>query len=169
MKLWMQLLAVLAALAPTLCAQAMAETALGVGRAATTTAPAGKAAGKAIGAAMGNIGKSLDKTADTKEKPKPRPTAKRTGAAATHAAKAEPKFGPKPAFVYEDPAGINTGMEYAEVIRRFGAPSMSINNGAAQTLWYDNRDHPIEVQVQGGKVFSVRNTARPDSHSVVAK
>jgi len=64
-----------------------------------------------------------------------------------------------PAVTYEDPAGIKEGMDYAEVLRRFGPPSMKLATTAEeQTLCYSGADGNVDAQLREGKIVSVRRT-----------
>ena len=120
-------------------AQAAAETALGVGRAATMAAPL-KNAGKRIGAVLDNAGKSMETRRDRASSP-------------NASAVALPPA-PQPLKVaYEAPIGIKTGMDYEEVLRRFGPPPLMLTTApGSKTLCYGS----VDVEVREGKVVSVR-------------
>ncbi|HLY17176.1 MAG TPA: hypothetical protein VKR61_08115 [Bryobacteraceae bacterium] len=134
----------------SLLGQALVEHAVTSGAAATATAPLTQI-GKKIGAAVGNTGKTLDKA-------KPQittPGAAPKGAPVTESASAEPL---KPAVTYEDPAGIQVGMGYSEVIRRFGRPgTMITGEDGAETLWYTGNapGGELRVIVRDNKVVSL--------------
>src|SRR6185436_12058041 len=118
-----------------LAAQAAAEAALGSSMAVTTTAPAAQKTGKAIGGAMDKLGKIFDdgspaKSAEPAARPAPRSAAKST-VAKRRPALVEPAV---PAVSYEDPAGIKEGMEYDEVMRRFGPPAMKFTSGPVEEM-----------------------------------
>lgn len=131
--------------------QAIVEYSLGAARAATMAAPA-KNAGKGIGAAFDRLNQALGQ--GKAEASSAQSTAGTPGV--------EPaKKAAKPAVVYEDPAGIKVGMEYAELIRRFGEPSMKITSGTGQqVLSYMTADNTIDVELRGGRVASVQGTRK---------
>jgi hypothetical protein len=133
-------------------AQALVEFALGAGRAATSTAPAGRAAGSMSGIAAG-----LDKALKSAGYD-PAATAGSTSKyAPPKAASAKAFVGPKlPPPVYEDPLGIQTGLAYDEVLRRFGPPAIEFGTGpSTRTLSYPMKSGVVQVECEGGKVASV--------------
>ena len=66
-----------------------------------------------------------------------------------------------PAVSYEDPAGIKEGMDYTEVLRRFGPPSMKMTSAdGEQTLCYTRPDHSLDVQLRDGKVAAIRRSSQ---------
>jgi hypothetical protein len=139
-------LALLAAFPAAASAQAIVEHALGAGRAATTAAPA-KGAGKNIGTVFDSLGRTLEKAA-----PQTQATTRK------ESAKAEPA---KPKPVYEDPAGIEAGLEYKELLRRFGDPDMKTDTGSgASTLLYSSNEKSFEVEVRDGKVVAVKSVGK---------
>ena len=140
----------------SLAAQATVEHALGSAHAATTAAPARKA-GTAIGAAFDKLGRAL-------QTPAPARPEKSTVVVPQLASAAEP---PPPSVTYEDPAGIKPGMDYAEVLRRFGPPSMKLTaDSGMETLCYSGKDGGLDVQIRNGKVGAVRKTA-PSAKAVL--
>jgi len=59
-----------------------------------------------------------------------------------------------PAF--EDPRKIPAGIEYSEMVRRFGLPTMRINDGPGRTTYsYSKLKTQVQVEVIDGKVVSV--------------
>ena len=65
-----------------------------------------------------------------------------------------PKPHREPAF--EDPRQIPAGIEYRDMVRRFGPPSMRVNDGPARTTFsYSKLKTQVQVEVQNGKVVSV--------------
>ena len=59
-----------------------------------------------------------------------------------------------PAF--EDPRKIPSGIEYSEMVRRFGPPTMRINDGPSQTTYsYSKLKTQVQVEVRNGKVVAV--------------
>lgn len=143
--------------------QAMVE--YGLGAAAAGTAGAG-----GVGRGMSGIFNSLSKTLGTA-------TEGQTGAAATTqstrtatskakagaaqpavtSATALPAEPPKPAVVYEDPAGIAMGMGWDELLGRFGEPAMKVTSGAAsESLTYETKERSVDVEMRAGKVYSLK-------------
>jgi hypothetical protein len=129
--------------------QAAAEAGLGAARAATSTAPAagiGKAmsglAGsldKAIKAGSGSAGSATGATTVTTVRMSPTP-AKKTAAAAAN---------------WEDPNGIEAGLGYADLVRRFGPPAMEITSETGTSLTYAGKAGMFQLEVRDGKVASV--------------
>ena len=79
-----------------------------------------------------------------------------TSTAPTQPAKVAP---PPPASTYEDPAGIKVGLEYEELLRRFGLPSFEILTGpGTRSLDYDTKDGGVRVECQDGKVIAARKS-----------
>ena len=57
---------------------------------------------------------------------------------------------------HEDPFQIETGMEYGEMIRRFGPPSIQFTGeAAAKTAVYLQKGSPIQIEIRDGKVASI--------------
>jgi len=137
-----------------LAAQAIVENALGAARAATSTAPAGKA-----GKSMSGIADVLDELlkgaqggGTSSSSSTVRQTAHPTTTRGTEA--------PKPAVSFEDPRQIQAGMEYEEVVRRFGPPNLQITDGPGTvSLAYSSKDGSLKVEMQDGKVASVERPA----------
>jgi len=140
-----------------LAAQAMVENAMGVGRAATSTAPA-QNAGKAIGEAFGSLSRTLD-PAEAKAGGAT-PAAARPAARSAKSTPARPQKAavePEPEVTFEDPSGIQEGMEYAEIVRRFGPPSLKLTSGPGEeTLSYARNNRNVGVTMHDGKVSSVQ-------------
>ena len=84
------------------------------------------------------------------KKVEPEPTEPPKRAAVKHPA-------PKPRVsVFEDPQKIPTGIQYGEMVRRFGPPSMKVVDGPARTTFsYTKVKTQVQVEVQNGRVVSV--------------
>ena len=165
-----------ATVCPTAVGQAVAEYGLGVGRAATTTAPAGKIANgisgvfdslsKAAGADSGTSAPGSASSTPEARRTAAHKTGRRTQskpptlaakAATPEATPATPPTPQEPAPVYEDPRQIRAGIEYNELLRRFGPPSMSVTTESGiSTLWYSSDRGSFQVEVQNGKVIAPR-------------
>jgi hypothetical protein len=89
--------------------QAAVEAGLGAARAATSTAPA-----KGLGKSMSGLAGSLDKALKAGP-PKAESTVATPSANTPSAAPA-----PAPVANWEDPAGIEPGLSYEDMVRRFG-------------------------------------------------
>lgn len=135
----------------TLFAQAAVEAALGASRATTTAAPAA-GLGKSIGGAFGNLDKALksgDKSGDTATKPATEVVVVRSSPATA----AKPKA---PAKTYEDIAKVEVGLDYAELMQRFGPASLEVaGEGGIRKLFYSGKDGSTNIEVKDGKVASV--------------
>ena len=58
--------------------------------------------------------------------------------------------------VYEDPRRIPRGIEYSEMVRRFGPPTMRVTDSPGRTTYsYSKLKMQVQVEVQNGKVVSV--------------
>src|SRR5690349_9922432 len=113
-------------------AQAAVEAAAGMSRSAAGAAAAGQAAGKGIGGALDKLNRNLDGAGQSKSET-PRPAARQTPASSSKVQPAPAKKVDEPQ--YESPAGIQEGMELAELSRRFGPPSLKIVTGADQETY----------------------------------
>jgi hypothetical protein len=169
------LVALVAVLPGLLAAQAAAEAAIGSAKAAVSTAPAAQAAGEVLGTGLSKLGQVFHETVGSTPTPQApgRTPAKRTvttpGAKRAVArrqsqpAAAEPAQPAPPAVAYEDPAAIKEGMEYSEVIRRFGPPAMKFTSGPGEEmLSYAKNEQSVDVQMRNGKVTSVHRIGGSD-------
>ncbi len=58
--------------------------------------------------------------------------------------------------VYEDPRRIPRGIEYSEMVRRFGPPTMRVTDSPLRTTYsYSMLKMQVQVEIQNGKVVSV--------------
>jgi hypothetical protein len=142
----------------TAAGQAVVEYGLGAGRAATTAAPA-----KGIGQAISGLADSLDKavkggqqvsdahpittTTVTPAVKKPSSAARTPSPSALNS--------PPPAPNWEDPSGIQTGLSYGELVRRFGPPALEISGEEGRSLTYSGKNGAFQLEVQGEKVASI--------------
>jgi len=150
-------------MAGTAAAQATLEYGLGAAHGSMSAAPA---------TSVGGIFGGLEKLFNSAVKPnseagpaaKPAAPARKAAAKPTPAAAAikvprqEPALSPKPRW--EDPAGIQTGMSYADVVRRFGPPALAITGDQGRLLTYSGQSGPLQLQVQDEIVISIQ---RPKS------
>ena len=146
------------AMAGPAAGQAAAEAGLGAAGASTATAPS-----RGIGKSMSGLSDALQKAlhpgeAAAEERPVPAATAKahaKTTATGTPAS-ASPATPPAvPAPTWEDAAGIEKGLAYEELVRRFGPPAMAITNGTERSLTYKGKDGMFQVEVRDGAVATV--------------
>ena len=137
--------------------QASVEYGLGAARGATTLAPAGN-----IGKALSGLAGSLNEPAKAAESSgarsstvaPSRQTVKTLSSSASPSPQA-PAPPPPPAPNWEDPAGIQAGLGYAELVRRFGPPAIQITTEDGRLLTYSGKDGSFQLEVQGEKVTSV--------------
>jgi len=74
----------------------------------------------------------------------------------TVAAKRPPRKPPQRVLAFEDPRRIPAGIEYREMLRRFGPPSMKVTDAPSRTTFsYSRLKTQVQVEVQNGKVVSV--------------
>lgn len=130
--------------------QAAVEAGLGASRAATSTAPA-----RGIGKSMSGLAGSLDKALKPAQKESSDEVVSAPSPAPVVAAKAAPA---KQKF--EDAGGIEPGLAYDELVRRFGPASMAVTVGAERSLSYAGKEGMFQVTVQDGKVKAVEKPAR---------
>jgi hypothetical protein len=100
---------------------------------------------------MSGLAGSLDKA--LKGTPKAESIAASTPAA--NAPSAAPATASAPAPSWEDPAGIELGLSYEDLVRRFGPSAMSITSGTEKSLSYPGKAGTFQVTVQDGKVASI--------------
>lgn len=82
---------------------------------------------------------------EPKHRERPKPGAVKQGAAKTPRAP-----------VYEDPRRIPAGMQYSEMVRRFGPPTMRVTDSPLRTTYsYSMLKMQVQVEIQNGKVISV--------------
>jgi len=138
--------------------QATVEYGLGAARAATTVAPA-KGAGKVFDGLAGSLEKALKAGRQGSDaQPVATTTAKPAVEKSSSAAKSQSPFAdisPPPAPNWEDPSGIQTGLSYKELIRRFGPPALEITGEGGRSLTYSGKNGACQLQVQDDKVTSI--------------
>ncbi len=142
----------------TAAGQATVEAGLGAAGAVTTAAPA-----RGIGEALNGLAGSLEKTVgdwqhDSDAKPGGTVTVQVPAKRTIPAAKARLRSShipPPPTQNWEDPGGIQAGLSYAEMVRRFGPPTMEIMDDAGRSLSYSGKDGPFQVHVSDDKVTSI--------------
>jgi type IV secretory pathway TrbL component len=136
------------ALAGALYGQAAVEYGLGASRAATTTAPAA-GVGKSVAGAFGSLDKTL-KTADKSSSE----ASSTTTVPSKQWATAKTADGKAP--VYEDIKKVEVGLEYDELIKRFGPPALEVEvEGGGKKLTYSSKPGSTQLEVKDGKVAVV--------------
>jgi hypothetical protein len=144
----------LLALPALLAAQAAVESGLGAARAATSAAPAQKAS-KAIAGALEGLTRTLQ-NADNPKSASQTVTTLPAGRSNTSAAI-------KPDVSFEDPSGIEQGMESSEVVRRFGPPALRLTTAPGEeTLCYSKKSLSVDVTVRNGKVTAIQKSGASD-------
>jgi hypothetical protein len=130
-------------LAGTAAGQAVVEAGLGAAGAATTTAAPARGIAKSIGGMAGSLDKLI------KAQPESDTQTPATPTALAHAA-------PPASVKWEDPTGIETGITYEELVRRFGPPTMEITGETGKSVTYAGKGGTVRLDVQDGKVTAVR-------------
>jgi hypothetical protein len=104
--------------------------------------------GKAIDGVWDRLNQTLESPeASPKAQTTPRRAATRSKKAATPAA---------PPVVYENLTGIQPGIAYADLIRRFGPPAFEVTTGPhTKALTYVGKDGSIDVDRQDDAVIKV--------------
>ena len=140
------------ALPGIIAAQAMVENAIISGAGANSAAPI-RWTGKAIGGAAQTVSKTLEPETASKSSKRRRRTARTAPSRIEPPAAAEPKA----EVSFEDPSTIAQGLEYEELVRRFGPPSLQLTTGPTDaTLSYVRNQKSVGVIMHNGKVASVR-------------
>jgi hypothetical protein len=127
-------------------AQAAVEAGLGAGRAATSAAPA-----KGIGKAMSGLAGKLGETLKAGQPTSGASTTVTTVAVSSPSA----KDAPKPAANWEDPSGIEPGLSYADLVRRFGPPTLEITGEGGKSLTYARKSGAFQLEIRDDKVSSI--------------
>ena len=139
------------AMAGTASAQAAVEAGLGAGRAATTAAPA-----QGIGKSMSGLAGALDRALKSGQPSSDaRPSASTTVKPAAKAPALSASAAPAPTPNWEDPAKIDTGLGYDELVRRFGPPAMAISDGTERSLTYRGKDGIYQFELKDEVVASI--------------
>ena len=132
----MKLFILWAVTAASLYAQAAVEYGLGASRAATSAAPAA-GVGKAVAGALTNLDKTIKSAAKTSSETIVLPRETKPAA---------------PAKKYEDIAKAEVGLDYSELLDRFGPPAMQITGeDGIRKLTYG----ATKVQIKDGKVLAI--------------
>jgi hypothetical protein len=136
-------------------AQTAVEYSLGVGRAG-----AAAGVGKSAGGVFDKLGRTLGKTTAAEGS---------EARVVTVTTRAEPVAAVKqPKPVYEDPSGIQEGIDAAELTRRFGDPLFKTNapDGATRYV-YTNSESEFTLLVKDSKVISVSRAPKPQQAGIV--
>lgn len=142
----------------TAAGQAAVESSVVAAGVSTAAAPA-----SGIGGAINGLAASLEKainagqqgsdaksvvTATSGTAAKHSPEGARTGLRSTHTP-------PAPAPKWEDPSGIQAGLSYGEMVRRFGPPSLEIVGDVGRSLTYSGPNGAFQIEVRDEKVTSI--------------
>jgi hypothetical protein len=140
------------AMAGPAAGQAVVEAGLGAAGAAMAAGPA-----KGIGKSMSGLSVALDKAFKQGQRVSDeQPLAAATSAkpsAKTPSTTASAS--PEPPRNWEDPSGVEAGLGYEELVRRFGPPTMAITNSAGRSLTYRGKDGVFQVEVRDGVVAAI--------------
>jgi hypothetical protein len=139
------------AMAGSAAGQAVVEAGLGAARAATAAGPA-----RGIGKSMSGLSVALDKVLKqgqrvADEQPLDAVAAKPAAKTASTTVSASPEPSPN----WEDPSGVEPGLGYEELVRRFGPPTMAITSAAGRSLTYRGKDGVFQVEVRDGAVAAI--------------
>ena len=143
-------------------AQAVTEYDSEISRSATT----GKKAIH-ISNEIGGVWRSLDKTlkasSDEPVGSQATSSGRTTQRAHARAISRGASRAPAAAAIHEDPRGIQPGMSYEELVRRFGRPDFEVTAGpGTTTLSYLRKDGAIDLELQDGKVIKVASAKPPE-------
>jgi hypothetical protein len=59
-------------------------------------------------------------------------------------------------------------MAWDELLSRFGEPAMKVTSGASsESLTYENKERSVDVEMRGGKVYSLKVKNRYRQSAVV--
>jgi hypothetical protein len=139
------------AMAGAAAGQTVVEAGLGAARAATTAGPA-KGVGKSISGLAGTLDKALKPGQQASDE---QPVAATTAKPAAKTPSTSGGASPTPAPNWEDPGGVEPGLGYEELVRRFGPPAMAITISAERSLTYRGKDGVFQVKVRDGVVASI--------------
>jgi hypothetical protein len=153
-------------MAGTAAGQAVVEAGLGAAGSATAAASS-----RSVGNAISGLAGSLDKAIKAGQQDSDAPPAASSTVApgkAVPAAKTPSSSSPlspsshtahaaaPPAPKWEDPSGIQAGLSYAELVRRFGPPALEISGETGRSLTYAGKDGTFRLDVVGDQVTSIR-------------
>lgn len=129
----------------------MAQTVVEYGGAAGASAN-GAAHQQKTGKAIGGVWNRLNQTLQGTEA-SPRTTATPRRAATKSKKTASPAA---PPVVYESLSGIQPGIAYADLVRRFGPPAFEVTTGPhTKALSYTGKEGSIDVDMQDDAVIKV--------------
>jgi len=139
------------AMAGPAAGQAVVEAGLGAAGAAATAGPA-----KGIGKSLSGLYVALDKALKqgqgvSDEQPLAATRAKPAAKTPSTTASASPEPLPN----WEDPSGVEPGLGYEELVRRFGPSTMAITNSDGRSLTYRGKDGVYQVEVRDGVVATI--------------
>ena len=130
----------------TASGQAAVEAGLGAANAGTTAAPMA-----GLGKALSRIAGTPDKTISPSRKDSAGSPARSTARTVSRPAASKPAARPE----WEDPDGIQTGLSYAELVRRFGPPAMAITGDLGTSLIYSGKAGTFQLELRDDKVASI--------------
>ena len=116
-------------------------------------ASGGANVGKSIVDVFGKVNQSLSGAAKVEAAAKPRPLPAATTAPVVTAAMS-PKAAPEP-VTPPDLSALVIGMDRADMLKKVGKPSMTINGGDVETCWYRSGSDGVTVTLRDGKVATI--------------
>jgi hypothetical protein len=164
--IWMSF-ALLAACGGPARAQAVTEYDSEISRSATTGSKANH-----ISSEIGGVWRSLDKTlkpsSDEHVGSQETSSGRTTQHAHSRSISRRASRSSATAGAHEDPIGIQPGISFAELLRRFGRPDFEVTDSTGTTtLSYLRKDGTIDLELQDGNVIKVAS-AKPQEIAVVA-
>jgi hypothetical protein len=145
--------------------QAVTEYDSEISRSATTGSK-----GNHISNEIGGVWRSLDKTLKAEEHVGSQETSSGRTIQRAHSRSISRSASRAPATAgaHEDPCGIQPGISFAELLRRFGRPDFEVTDSTGTTtLSYLRKDGTIDLELQDGNVIKVAS-AKPQEIAVVA-
>jgi hypothetical protein len=151
-------------MAGTAAGQAVVEAGLGAAGSAT-----GAASSRSVGNAISGLAGSLDKAIKAGQQDSDAPSAAsstvspskavpaaKTPSSSSSSPSSHTAHAPAPAPKWEDPSGIQAGLSYEELVRRFGPPALEISGETGRSLTYAGKDGTVRLDVVGDQVTSIR-------------
>jgi hypothetical protein len=166
--------ALISSLPSVAAAQATVEAAAGAGRAATGVAAPAKKVGEAIAGSMEKLTRALqDSGKGNQSSPKSVQVISPTTANGKLPERGKSPEEKTSETQYEHPSGIQEGMEVAEVLKRFGPPSLKVSGPGQEIYCYAAKDGvTVDVAVRANKVASIQSSgdrSAPSSNAVQGK
>jgi len=142
----------------TAAGQAAVESSVVAAGVSTAAAPA-----SGIGGAISGLAATFEKAVSAGQQGSDAQSVVMTtaGTAVKHSATAartrvrSTRIPPAPAPKWEDPSGIQAGLSYGEMVRRFGPPALEIVGDVGRSLTYSGPNGAFQIEVRDEKVTSI--------------